>query len=161
MADKELKEIEATFQAFALINESGWPQKYILRGVIMKTIILTILTLSTVFVLNLMTPPQAAANTYSCTIRGGKQEAYVVVTDMDRDGNPLRQRGELFQGVLKPNETQTLNSTFGELRYSFKRYNQLRSQGRIYSDCKGNTIRLPWIIASHLALLFCNVVYAQ
>ena len=109
----------------------------------MKIIMLTILTLSTVFILNLTQPPEAAANIYTCTIRGGKQEAYVVVTDMDRDGNPLRQRGELFQGVLKPDETQTLNSTFGELRYSFQRYNQLRSQGRIFSDCKGNTIRLP------------------
>ena len=109
----------------------------------MKLIILTILTLSTVFTLNLMQPPDAAASIYSCTIKGGKQEAYVVVRDMDRDGNPLQQRGDLFQGVLKPNETQTLNSTYGELRYSFKRDMQLRSQGRIFSECKGNTIQLP------------------
>ena len=110
---------------------------------IMKIIVLTIFTMSTVFILNLMQPQEAASNIHTCTIKGGKQEAYVVVTDMDRDGNPLRQRGELFQGVLKSNETQTLNSTFGELRYSFQRYNQQRSQGRIFSECKGNTIRLP------------------
>ncbi|MBW2412085.1 MAG: hypothetical protein JRF72_19985 [Deltaproteobacteria bacterium] len=109
----------------------------------MKIIMLTILTMSTALLLNLAQSPEASANVHTCTIRGGKQEAYVVVTDMDRVGNPLRQRGELFQGVLKPDETQTLNSTFGELRYSFQRYNQLRSQGRIFSDCNGNTIRLP------------------
>ncbi len=109
----------------------------------MKTMMFIILTFSAVVILNIMQPPEAAANIYTCTIKGGNQEAYVVVTDMDRDGNPLRQRGELFQGVLKPNETQTLSSTFGELRYSFKRDNQLRSRGRVFSDCKGNTIRLP------------------
>ena len=109
----------------------------------MKIFMLITLTLSAVVILNITQPTEAAANTYTCTIKGGKQEAYVVVTDMDRDGNPLRQRGELFQGVLKPNETQTLHSTFGELRYSFKRDNQLRSRGRVFAGCKGNTIRLP------------------
>ena len=109
----------------------------------MKIMMSTILALCALLILNITTPPEADANTYTCTIRGGKQESYVVVTDMDREGNPLRQRGELFQGVLKPDQNKTLNSTFGELRYSFKRYNQSRSQGRIFSDCNGNTILLP------------------
>ena len=103
-----------------------------------------ILAPAAVLILNMMMPPpEAASNSFTCTIRGGRQEVYVVVTDMDRDGNPMRRRGELFQGILKPGQSQTLKSSFGKLRYSFKRYNQSRSQGRIFSDCRGNTIRLP------------------
>ena len=109
----------------------------------MKIIMLTILTLGAALILNLILSPKAAANEYKCTIKSGRQDVYVVVTDMDRDGNPMRQRGELFQGVLKSGQSQTLKSKFGKLRYSFRLYNQSRSQGRIASDCRGNTIQLP------------------
>jgi hypothetical protein len=109
----------------------------------MKIIMSTILTIAALIILNMMMPPQAGANEYTCTIRGGRQDVYVVVTDMDRDGNPMRRRGELFQGVLKPGQSQSLKSRFGKLRYSFRLYNQSRSHGRIASDCRGNTIQLP------------------
>ena len=109
----------------------------------MKKIISTILTGAAVLFLNMMMPAEAAANSFTCTIRAGRQDVYVVVTDMDREGNPMRQRGELFQGVLKPGQSQTLKSIFGRLRYSYRQYDQSRSHGRIYSDCRGNTIQLP------------------
>ena len=102
-----------------------------------------ILVPAAVLILNMMMPPEAVADAFTCTIKGGREDVYVVVTDMDRDGNPMRRRGELFQGILKPGQSQTLKSTFGKLRYSFRRYNQSRSQGRIFSDCRGNTIQLP------------------
>ncbi len=86
---------------------------------------------------------EASAQDFTCTIKAGRQDVYVIVTDMDRDGNPMRQRGELFQGVLKPGQSQTLNCRFAKLRNSFSLYNQSRSQGRIAVDCKGNTIQLP------------------
>ena len=109
----------------------------------MKIINSTTLTLAVLFVLCMMMPPGADANEYTCTIRSGRQDVYVVVTDMDRDGNPMRQRGELYQGVIKAGESQPLKSTFGKLRYSYRLYNQSRSAGRIASDCRGNTIQLP------------------
>ncbi len=90
-----------------------------------------------------MLPFEASAQDFTCTIKAGRQDVYVIVTDMDRDGNPMRQRGELFQGVLKPGQSQTLNSRFGKLRYSIRLQNQSRSQGRIAAECKGNTIQLP------------------
>ncbi|MBW2408491.1 MAG: hypothetical protein JRF72_01745 [Deltaproteobacteria bacterium] len=109
----------------------------------MKIIISTTLTLVALSILCMMMPPGADANEYTCTIRGGRQDVYVIVTDMDRDGNPMRQRGELYQGVIKAGESQALKSTFGKIRYSYRLYNQSRSQGRIASDCRGNTIQLP------------------
>ena len=109
----------------------------------MKTILWTTLTLTAFSILSLMMASETAANEYTCTIRSGRQDVYVIVTDMDRDGNPMRQRGELFQGVIKAGESQPLKSTFGKLRYSYRLYNQSRSQGRIASDCRGNTIQLP------------------
>jgi hypothetical protein len=108
----------------------------------MNSITTIILAISATFILNISVPVEVAANTFTCTIKGGNQKSYVVVTDMDPAGNPLRQRGELFQGVLEPDQTQTLESEYGELRYSFKRHNQTRSQGRLFADCRGNTIRL-------------------
>ena len=109
----------------------------------MKIIMSAILIVATILILNMRTAPEASAQELTCTIKAGRQEVYVVVTDMDRDGNPMRRRGELFQGVLKPGESKTLKSRFGKVRYSFKLYNQSRSQGRISADCKGNTIQLP------------------
>lgn len=108
----------------------------------MNSIITIIMAISAISILNISVPLAVAANPYTCTIKGGNQKSYVVVTDMDPAGNPLRQRGELFQGELKPGQTQTLESEYGELRYSFKRYDQTRSQGRLFADCRGNTIRL-------------------
>jgi hypothetical protein len=64
----------------------------------MKIIMRMILAIAAVLILNMAIPPQAAANVYACTITisGGRENVYVVVTDMDQDGNPMRQRGELF-----------------------------------------------------------------
>jgi hypothetical protein len=109
----------------------------------MKIVISSIIVISALLGLYLMLPLEASAKDFTCTIKAGRQDVYVIVTDMDRDGNPMRRRGELFQGVLKPGQSQTLTSRFGRLRYSFRLYNQSRSQGRISADCKGNTIQLP------------------
>ena len=109
----------------------------------MKIVISAIIAISALLGLYLMLPFDASAQDYNCTIKAGRQDVYVTVTDMDRDGNPMRRSGELFQGVLKPGQSQTLNSRFGKLRYSFRLHNQSRSQGRISADCKGNTIQLP------------------
>ena len=109
----------------------------------MKIILSTILAIVAVLFANTAIPTEAAANVYTCTIKGGKHNAYVVVTDMDRDGNPMRQRGELFQGVLDPGQNQDLESVHGKLRYSFKNDMKSRSQGREFAVCKGNIIRLP------------------
>ena len=72
----------------------------------MKTTMSTIMTLAAVLIVSTMILPEAAANEYTCTITGGRQDVYVVVTDMDKDGNPMRRRGELFQGVLKPGQVR-------------------------------------------------------
>ena len=108
----------------------------------MNRITTIILAISAIFIINVSTPVGIAATPYTCTIKGGNQKSYVVVTDMDPAGNPMRQRGELFQGELEPDQTQTLESEYGEVRYSSKRHNQTRSQGRMFAECRGNTIRL-------------------
>jgi hypothetical protein len=109
----------------------------------MKMMISAMIAASAMIGAFLVLPIEALAQDFTCTIKAGRQDVYVVVTDMDRDGNPMRRRGELFQGMLKPGESKTLKSRFGKLRYSFRLYNQSRSQGRIARDCKGNTIQLP------------------
>ena len=109
----------------------------------MKIIIPTILVFVAVLVAYMTTPTEAVANTHTCAIKGGKHNAFVVVTDMDRAGNPMRQRGELFRGVLEPGQNQDLKSVYGRLRYSYKNDMKSRSQGQEFAYCKGNTIRLP------------------
>ena len=69
-----------------------------------------ILFISTVLFMGYMLPVHTSAAQYTCAIKGGRQDAYVVVTDYDRDGNPMRQRGERFQGVIKKNQKQEIKS---------------------------------------------------
>ena len=107
-----------------------------------KLILSAIGVLSVCF-LGLFSPIEVAADGFICQMRVALDNYWVYIRDLDRDGNPMRQRGELFQGVLKPGQSQTLHSIFGKLRYNFRLYNQSRSQGRIAADCKGNTIKLP------------------
>ena len=103
-----------------------------------------ILFISTVLFMGYMLPVDTSAAQYTCAIKGGRQDAYVVVTDYDRDGNPMRQRGERFQGVIKKNQKQEIKSLFGRIRYSYRLYNQSRSSGRNFENCEGGkTIQLP------------------
>ena len=107
----------------------------------MASKILFISTLITIgFILAIDTP----AAEYTCTIRAGRQDVYVVVTDYDRDGNPMRQRGERFQGVIKKKEKKTIKSLYGRIRYNYRLYNQSRSSGRNFANCEGGKIiQLP------------------
>ena len=110
----------------------------------MKAMASNILIISTVFMIGFIVTTETPAAEYSCTIRAGRQDVYVIVTDYDRDGNPMRQRGERFQGVIKKGEKQTIKSVFGRIRYSYRLYNQSRSSGRNFANCEGGkTIKLP------------------
>ena len=110
----------------------------------MKLIISGILFLFTFVFINLMFPDKISAEEFNCTIKAGRQDAYVVVTDYDRDGNPMRRRGERFKGVIKKNQRQFIKSRYGKIRYSYRLYNQSRSNGRIFINCqKGKIIQLP------------------
>ena len=110
----------------------------------MKTLMLGILFISTVLLIGFMFPAETPAADFSCKIKAGRQDAYVVVTDYDREGNPLRSRGERFQGVIKKNQRQEIKSLFGRIRYSYRLYNQSRSSGRNSANCEGGkTIKLP------------------
>ena len=103
-----------------------------------------ILFISTVFVIGFMVAIETSAGNFTCKIRAGRQDTYVVVTDYDRDGNPMRQRGERFKGVVKKHQTQTINSLYGKIRYSYRLYNQSRSSGHNYDNCEGGKIiQLP------------------
>ena len=98
--------------------------------------------------MGLILPVEAAAAENTCIIKAGRQDAYVVVTDYDRDGNPLRKReypqGERFKGVIKKNQRQSIQSQHGKIRYSFRLYNQSRSSGRNFANCEGDKIiQLP------------------
>ena len=98
--------------------------------------------------MGLILPVEAAAADNTCIIKAGRQDAYVVVTDYDRDGNPLRKReypqGERFKGVIKKNQRQSIQSQHGKIRYSYRLYNQSRSSGRNFANCEGGkTIQLP------------------
>ncbi len=110
----------------------------------MKAIVSNILFISTVLMIGLMVVIETSAESFTCKIRAGRQDTYVVVTDYDRDGNPMRQRGEKFKGVIKKHQTQTISSLYGKIRYSYRLYNQSRSSGRNYDNCEGGKIiQLP------------------
>jgi len=103
----------------------------------LKAIISGILFISTVFFVGFMLPIETPAADYTCKIRAGQQDAYVVVTDYDKDGNPLRKGGERFQGVIKKNQEQPIESLYGRIRYNYRLYNQSRSSGRNSTYCEG------------------------
>jgi hypothetical protein len=110
----------------------------------MKVILSMILIISTVFFIDFMIPLEASAADFSCYIRAGRSDTYVVVTDMDRDGNPIRRRGETWQGWIKQGQSQALKSRFGKIRYNYRRMNESRGRGRVFANCRsGNTIQLP------------------
>jgi hypothetical protein len=91
-----------------------------------------------------MLPVETQAAEFTCAIRAGRQDAYVVVTDYDRDGNPMRRRGEKFKGVIKKGQKQQIKSLYGKIRYNYRLYNQSRSSGRNSANCEGGkTIQLP------------------
>lgn len=114
----------------------------------MKATISSILFISGSLFIGLMLPVGTSAAEFTCFIKGGRQDAYVVVTDYDRDGNPLRKRdyktGERFKGVIKKNQRQSIKSRYGKIRYSYRIYNQSRSSGRNFTNCEGGKIiQLP------------------
>ena len=116
-----------------------------LRGIKkMNAIKSSILFISTVFFIGFMLPIETPAAEFTCTIKAGQQDAYVVVTDYDREGNPLRRRGESFSGVIKKGQSQAIKSLYGNIRYSYRLYNQSRSNGRNFTNCQGGKIiQLP------------------
>ena len=110
----------------------------------MKAFAPSILFISAIVLIGFMLAAETPAANYTCKIRAGRQDTYVVVTDYDRDGNPMRQRGERFQGVVRKHQTQTIDSLYGKIRYSYRLYNQSRSSGRNFDNCEGGKIiRLP------------------
>ena len=110
----------------------------------MKAINSSISFISAALFIGFMFAVEALAAEYTCTIKAGRQDAYVVVTDYDRDGNPLRKReypqGERFKGVIKKNQRKSIQSQFGKIRYSYRIYNQSRSSGRNFTNCEGGKI---------------------
>ncbi len=110
----------------------------------MKVAMSVILFISTVLLIGLMLANETLAAEYTCAIRAGRQDTYVVVTDYDRDGNPMRRRGERFQGVIKARQKQTIKSLYGRIRYNYRLYNQSRTSGRNAANCEGGKIiQLP------------------
>jgi hypothetical protein len=85
---------------------------------------------------------QTPAANFTCSIKAGRQHAYVVVNDYDRDGNRLNRGGELYSGVIKSGQRQSVKSLFGKIRYNYRLYNQSRSSGRNFSNCDGGKIIL-------------------
>lgn len=103
-----------------------------------------ILLLFTVLFMGFMLPVETSAADFTCKIKAGRQDAYVIVTDYDKDGNPLRTRGESFQGVIKKGQEQRIKSLYGRIRYNYRLYNQSRSHGRNSAYCeRGKIIKLP------------------
>ena len=110
----------------------------------MKIVIAGIIFISTVLLVDFIFPTETPAADFTCKIKAGRQDAYVTVTDYDRDGNPMRRRGERFQGIIKKGQSQTIKSVFGKIRYNYRLYNQSRSSGRNSSSCEGGKIiQLP------------------
>jgi hypothetical protein len=110
----------------------------------MKAIMSGILFISTVLFIGFMLPIGTSAAEFTCSIKAGRQDVYVIVTDYDKDGNPLRRSGEKFQGVIKKGQRQSIKSLYGKIRYKYRLYNQSRSSGRNFAHCEGGKIiRLP------------------
>jgi hypothetical protein len=110
----------------------------------MKVKIPGFLFISVVLFMSFLLPVETPAADFTCKIKGGRQDVYVVVTDYDKDGNPLRVRGENFKGVIKKGQEQRIKSLYGRIRYNYRLYNQSRSHGRNSAYCEGGKIiRLP------------------
>jgi actin-like ATPase involved in cell morphogenesis len=110
----------------------------------MKATMSGILFISTVLFIGFMLPVETPAAEFTCTIKAGRQDVYVIVTDYDLDGNRLRRGGERFQGVIKKGQRQSIKSLFGKIRYKYRLYNQSRSSGRNSAHCEsGKIIQLP------------------
>ncbi len=110
----------------------------------MKALMSGILLISAVLFMGLVLPVETPAAEFTCSIRAGRQDVYVIVTDYDLDGNPMRRRGERFQGVIKKGQRQSINSLYGKIRYKYRLYNQSRSSGRNFANCEGGKIiQLP------------------
>lgn len=110
----------------------------------MKAIISGFLFLTTVLFICSLLPVETPAADFTCKIKAGRQDAYVIVTDYDREGNPLRAKGENYRGVIKKGQEQPIKSLFGRIRYNYRLYNQSRSHGRNSAYCEGGKIiKLP------------------
>lgn len=110
----------------------------------MKAIISSILCITTILFIGFLLPIETPAAEFTCAIQAGRQDVYVIVTDYDLDGNPLRRSGEKFQGVIKKGQKQSIKSLYGKIRYKYRLYNQSRSSGRNSAYCEnGKIIKLP------------------
>jgi hypothetical protein len=91
-----------------------------------------------------MLPVETPAAEFTCTMKAGRQDAYVIVTDYDQDGNPLRRHGDKFQGVIKKGQKQSIESLYGKIRSKYRLYSQFRYSGRNLAHCEGGKIiQLP------------------
>jgi hypothetical protein len=110
----------------------------------MKAIMSGILFISTVLFIDFMLSIETPAAEFTCSIKAGRQDTHVVVDDYDRDGNRLPRGGEVFSGVIKKGQRQSIKSRFGKIRYSYRLYNQSRTSGRNFQNCeRGKIIQLP------------------
>lgn len=89
----------------------------------------------------LLSPPQAAAADFFCSIKAGNTDASITVRDMDRDGNPVS--GTIWKGQIKSGQRQRIESKTSRISYSYARAVESRKRGANYNPCtNGNTIPL-------------------
>lgn len=120
----------------------------------MKIIYLPVIaTFLVTFIIIYLTPIEAAASHNTCWIEAGSQDVFVRVFDKDRSGNIIAHRNsrgyfsvghEIWKGKLEKGQKTLINSTYGEIRYDYKRSSDDRAYGNNTASCdRGGTIILP------------------
>ena len=86
-------------------------------------------------------PMNAISDDFTCYLEAGMDEVELSVDDIDSDGNPT---DELWDGVLKKGDRQLIESSVGQIVYSYRFTNDGRTIGDNKASCKdGNIITVP------------------
>jgi len=92
--------------------------------------------------IGLLFPAKAGAQEQSCQIRASRDNIYLYVRDMDRDGNPTSRI--IYRGWLMQGRTLPVKSRSGRITISYKADSDYRGSGRNEEVCiNDRTVSLP------------------
>jgi len=84
----------------------------------------------------------ADAQEHQCVFKPTMDDVYLAVRDVDQAGNT--RAGLIWRGWIFRGRTQTIQSAYGTVRYSFKSRSDYRDSGSNQSTCSNdNVITVP------------------
>ena len=107
----------------------------------MKSTVLSLFAIFTIFVSGLFPFMDAAAEDRSCVFKADAKKVHLTVWDEDSEED---RQGKTFEGWLESGDRKKIQSTTGFIVFSYKLAGDDRSYGDNHRTCKsGNTIRVP------------------